>query len=79
MVANEYGPFGLLVAVRRATGVEHTNAGTPTMWQANHVLMCPWCLSVWVAPIMLRFPWLSALFAVSAAAIMVEKVMDDGI
>lgn len=78
MLINEYGPFGAFVAVREATGIEHDSIGTPNVVPANNLLSCVWCLSVWVAPVMILFPKLARVFAVSALAILAEKAVDRG-
>lgn len=78
MLVNEAGPFGIFVAVRQLAGIEHDSAGTPNVVPDNNLLGCVWCLSVWVAPVMLKFPVLANLFAASALAIMIDGVVNDG-
>ena len=73
MLVNEYGPFGIFLSVRKAAGIEHTEAGTPITWPSNNAFACLWCLSIWIAPLMIRFPRVARVFAVAAVAIIVSE------
>ena len=74
MLVQEYGPFGLFVRVREFAGIGHDASGKPETWHENNVLACVYCTSVWVAPVMLRFPKFARVMAISALAILVSKL-----
>ncbi len=79
----EEGPFMLLVKMRSLLGVYYDEYSKP---QGKNViaraLTCVWCSSIWVA---LGFTvlyfyglafWIAMPFALSAAAIIIERIVD---
>lgn len=81
----ERGPFDVFQRVRERVGIQHDDAGmviaTPETLLGG-VLGCLWCISVWIGLIValtayfwpvLAF-WLALPLALSAAAILVDKV-----
>ena len=85
LLAHEYGPFDVFARLRSLLGVVYNEHSLPegSNWLAKGVV-CLWCCSVWFGLFWAGFyfvwrsAWLVALpFALSAAAILVEKVVSD--
>jgi hypothetical protein len=79
----EDGPFLLLMKMRSLIGVYYDEYSEP---QGNNVfaraLTCVWCSSIWVALVFtvlyyfgLAF-WIAMPFALSAVAIIIERIVD---
>lgn len=69
----EEGPFYILQKLRERFGVEH-NDGVPINWPDNSVFTCIYCMSFWIAILLLVVPLgFSLPFAVSAVAILVFR------
>lgn len=86
MLALEDGPFKAFHHLRRAVGVEHDPEGRPYSWPTwfpANLLECTWCLSVWVAGILLAV-WLLiplgnlgvTMLAVAALAAILESAVN---
>lgn len=75
LLVKEDGPFGFFDRLRRTTGVEYTTRGQVFSWPHWNPLVCVWCTSVWVAPVVHWAPrWLVWILALSALAITGERV-----
>ena len=83
LLVSEEGPFLILVKFRSFMGVYYDEYSEP---QGKNViaraLLCVWCISFWVA---LGFAvlyyyglafWVALPFALSAAAIVIERIVD---
>jgi hypothetical protein len=86
LLSAEDGPWGMFAELRRFMGVRYDDHSIPygtTM--PSKLLACVWCLSVWVgafwALLWWLWPgvsfWLAAPLALSAGAIVVEKITAD--
>lgn len=84
LLVNEEGPWDMLARIRHWLGVRYdqqSNAYGLNM--VARALTCVWCASMWVAAfwvcLYLIFPmakWIAMPFALSAAAIMIERLVD---
>lgn len=86
LFVSERGPFDVFQRIREAVGIEHDEDGkisvTPETLLAG-ILGCVWCLSVWVGfaltisvyYVPLVSFWLMLPFALSGAAIVIERVV----
>lgn len=71
----EPGPFKVFTRIRGSRFV-HDEDGYTEGAPASHILGCVWCLSVWVACILIVLPQIvSLVFAVSAGSIIVNGVI----
>jgi len=72
MLLYESGPWGILIRLRSGVGVTHNEDGEPE----THVhtwTYCLWCLSVWVAIVLVCAPSIIAVVAaLSAVAIFAD-------
>jgi len=88
MLSYEAGPWDLFLRLRATLGIEHDADGAVTgfpMRLLPRLFSCVWCLSIWVgaifavsywlAPDICR--WLALPFALSAGAIIVERVAHE--
>lgn len=86
LVTYERGPFHLFQRLRTRAGITaDEDTGAPEAWEADNfvhgLLVCPWCLSVWVGAALtlayLALPqvtvWLCVPLALSGGAIVVER------
>lgn len=84
MLSYETGPFNIFIWFRELFGIVHNDfgekVGVPELFFAE-LLDCVWCVSVWVgfvvAVALYFYPvlvWILLPFALSAGAIIVEKV-----
>jgi hypothetical protein len=85
LLVNEEGPWGILVRLRHFVGVRYDEYsqvyGTNILAEG---LSCTWCASVWLGAAMtaaaLAAPdvalWLALPFALSASAILMERLVD---
>jgi hypothetical protein len=79
MVLFETGPWFVFTRLRSWLGVHHDEDGIPEAWPVGSVLECLWCFSVWVALVLAIVPWWFSLpFALSAAAVLIGKWVEDG-
>lgn len=73
----EAGPWFIITRLRKRFGVRHDRMGLPDAVPAGNVFACFLCFSVWSALVVVLLLWLAwwvlAPFAVSGAAIMVER------
>jgi hypothetical protein len=75
LLVSEDGPWRAFDRLRRATGIEYTVRGDLFTWPSWNPLVCVWCVSLWIAPVVHVLPrWLVWLLAVSALAITGERV-----
>lgn len=84
LLVNEAGPFDLFAKLRHLVGVRYDERSVPygTNVLAN-AFSCIWCMSVWIALIAAIFlfeyiiwwQYPIVVLALSAAAIMIEKVI----
>lgn len=84
MLSYEAGPFNVFIEIRELAGIIHDDFGQknivpPTFWA--ELLDCVWCLSVWIGAFVAVLVWLNPVlvwlflpFALSAGAIIVEKI-----
>lgn len=76
LLAYEVGPWRVLTHLRQATGVIHDEDGRPIGYPEDNVFECFWCLSIWVAIVMVvlaLWAWpVVAVLAISAFAIGIE-------
>jgi len=75
MLVHEEGPFRVFVKLRSLFGIIHDDDGTPIAWPDNCLLGCVWCLSVWVAVVFILLPGISYIFAASAIACFIERLI----
>lgn len=64
----------MFVKLRELTGIVHDDTGLPLGVPDGNVLGCVWCVSVWMAAVLLAMPivvWL--VLAASAIAIIVNE------
>lgn len=74
MLVNEMGPFNVFHYLRKWTGIEYDEAGSKSVWNPLNPLICLYCTSVWVAPILYILPKaISRIFAASAIAVLIDK------
>lgn len=84
LFVNERGPLDIFMHIREFTGIEHDQDGVPAMVPGNffaEIMACIWCTSIWVSAFWVVCDWIipfiavrvAAVFAVSAAAIVVDK------
>ena len=86
MLSYEAGPWDVFLRLRASLGIEHDADGAVTGYPMRflpRLFSCVWCLSVWVgailavsywlAPEMCR--WLAMPFALSAGAIIAERIV----
>jgi hypothetical protein len=74
MLVHEAGPFDMFVKLRSKFGIEHDENDVPILWPHGVVFECVWCLSVWIAFVMMFMPKsVNRLFAVAAIAAMIES------
>jgi hypothetical protein len=82
LLVNEEGPFGIFVRLRGAVGVtlnQYHQEEATTIW--GELFTCIWCMSVWAGCgwtlVYFIFPtiaiWLALPFALSAAAIFINR------
>ncbi len=75
LLTAEAGPFEVFKRLRKASGLEYTVHGGLLAWPAWNPLVCLWCTSLWVAPLIHWGPrWLNWLLAVSTLAIAGDAV-----
>lgn len=84
MLSYEAGPFDVFVSIREKAGIAHDDDGRKISDDGSffaELLDCVWCVSVWiggaVAIGLFFYPvlfWLLLPFALSAGAIIVEKI-----
>lgn len=80
MLVYEAGPFDIFVKMRTHFGIEHDDNDVPIAWPHGVVFQCVWCLSVWIAGIVILMPKrITRPFAVAALSAMIETVMNSGI
>lgn len=87
LLVNEAGPWSIFVKIREAAGIKHDTDGkvwlVPERFLAQ-ILSCVWCASLWAgagwtvlwwwSPFAAR--WIGMPFALSAAAILMECMVD---
>lgn len=79
MVVNEVGPFMVFTKIRKLWGIEHDLDGFPITWPSTVPLSCTWCMSVWVAAVLLFVPKVIVrLFAISGVACLLEERYGKG-
>lgn len=82
LLVYEVGPFGILVRLREMTGIVHDDAGHHQSWPSYAPLVCIWCTSLWVAPVLLLvwayLPGLVYILALSGLACLIEDLRNDG-
>lgn len=77
IVLYESGPYGLVRRFRERVGVTHNEDTDEPETHVHEWTHCIWCLSVWVAIILLCVPiGVSIMFACSAAAIWFNGVIN---
>lgn len=85
LLANEDGPFDILEHMRYRIGVRYDERSA--RYGKNELaraILCTWCASLWIAAVWvllaLALPvvalWIAAPFAVSAGALIVERIAD---
>lgn len=87
LLSYERGPFGVFVWLRSLFGIDPVSEADPEpgSWpetEAALLLICGWCLSLWIgAALALAYfafgsivVWLALPFALSAAAILTERM-----
>ena len=86
LLTYERGPGRIFERVRAGVGIKHNDGGHPNVWPSTfwgEVLTCVWCMSLWVAlGFVLLYAvngstatWLALPFALSAAAIVLNKLV----
>ncbi len=79
LLANEDGPGDIFARFRSFVGVPDTGE---IVGLAPKLLTCIFCLTVWVAPLMLVLWWIEpvivVLIAATTIALTVERWMDHG-
>ena len=84
LLSAEEGPYSLLDKLRRAAGVRYDERSMPVGGnEFAKLLICPWCLSVWLgigaAALYALWPavvWLALPLALSALALLWHKLVD---
>lgn len=77
LLVREDGPYYVFKKIRERCGFEYDNDGSLVSYPSNHVLRCTWCTSFWVAIVVMFVPTVILWpFAVSASAIVVDKVVN---
>lgn len=87
VLSYETGPFNIFILLREMAGIVHDDDGKKTIVPESffaELLDCVWCTSMWiggaVAISLFFYPvlvWLLLPFALSAGAIIVEKVTNE--
>lgn len=82
MLSYELGPGDVFVWLRERLGIEHDEKGAPDAWPDSFpakLVKCPWCLGVWVAPLVygvyLVAPFLVVLTAAMTILVVVETTI----
>ena len=81
LLAHEHGPWAVVQRLREAVGVESYDDGAvaTTRNPVAGAFACLWCLSIWVAPLVILLWWLIpvlvAALAASAGVIVIEAVI----
>lgn len=85
LASYERGPFDVFVRLRSLIGFTHDTNGLPAGWPDTNLarmVACPWCLSVWVAPVVWAAwqlePALVVITAASTLAIVAERWNNSG-
>lgn len=80
MLSYERGPFDLFVRLRSLLGFGHDSDGRPQQWPDTtlaRLVACPWCLAVWIAPVVWLVwevePVAVVVIAAMAVAVAVER------
>jgi hypothetical protein len=83
LVVNEEGPFCVFLKLRQKLGIIHDPDDKPIDapdWFLPRLLMCVWCVSVWMGALTYLMWWISPvpvfIFAASAIAILVQRYLD---
>ena len=79
----EEGPFLILSRIRNLAGVYYDEYSEPQGKNVvSRALLCVWCISLWVAigfTVLYFYDlafWVALPFALSAAAIIIERIVD---
>ena len=83
LLVNEDGPFEMFDWLRKQIGVYLTDENDVPLSFLGKLFECVWCISVWVGTgvlvIMYTRLWIVLIpFALSAGAIIIEEVVNDG-
>ena len=88
LVSTERGPYAMFEKYRQWMGIYYTPDGTliEPRTESGRLLACPWCNSVWFGTLasILYYTfgepivWIAMPLALSAAAIIVGKVVEPG-
>lgn len=80
LLAEESGPWAIFVALRAMFGIEHDGDGKAVSWPTSGLgaaFGCVFCLSLWIAPIVLLLlivaPVVAWILAASAGAIIIQE------
>lgn len=76
MLSYERGPGDVFITLRSWAGIEPDEKGHPAVWPDKFLaklIVCPWCLGVWVLPLIwgLWEVWPMAVVVLAAATILV--------
>lgn len=79
-IINEAGPYQMLARFREQfSDAVNFDDGGVSIPATHGVLGCMFCLSVWIGLVHLVLPkWLCLPFAMSAVAILVNRIHEDG-
>ena len=81
----ESGPYNILTRLRYLIGVRYNDHSEPYgKNQVAEMILCTWCLSVWVGLILgityyfwRDFWWVMVPFSLSAVAIVIERLVGE--
>lgn len=76
LLSYERGPWDVALRLRERVGFEHDDDGRVVQYPDRNLprlIACPWCLGVWVTPLIwgLWEVWPTAVMVVAAATILV--------
>jgi hypothetical protein len=87
LLTRERGPFDLFLKLRGWAGISADDEGRPLTWNESNfwasLFSCAWCASVWLGTLATiglwlapsETVWLSMPLAISAAAILMDRLM----
>lgn len=82
-LSREPGPFDVFENIRDALGIVHNDQGQAVSWPDTfmaNLLLCPWCLGVWMAGaawlLWQAEPLLVGVLAAAAIVVIVQRWID---